>query len=647
MGREQRISMAKDHEHSSARPPLRAALIGMPWFWAHMPSIQLAIVKDLLGSCGVEADVYEFYADFAERFGIDLYGKLANTGTYVAERLFSQFYFDALRSEPLSAVPPLAFDSPEIEKYILQFGTPIAEQFLQDCMIEADWSKYDMICFTLTAQQMGATIAFARLVKQQHPDVKILIGGAGCAGSMGRALLEMCAEFDIAVHGEAETTVPALVDALKGDRPLTSVGAISWRDSSGEVRSNDAIPMHNFVHSRAPLDFNSYFKRIQNLPSLSSVPSWIPFESSRGCWYGEKSQCTFCGLNEIIKFRQRPTDQIFSELEQYEDAYGKSSFFSVDLIMPRTFLKDFVPRMEGAAKDWKIFYEVKSNMRRPEVIALAAAGVDWIQPGIESLSDHVLKLMKKGVSGAQNVQCLRLARENGIAVSWNIISNFPQESAEDYSMMAAMIPHLYHLDPPSGIAPFEVHRFSPFHKQPHEHGIRLGGPHHRYRSVFPIADALLGEIVYRFEYDLLQPKDEGLVEAHRTVGKAVNGWKQARERECIFQVEYRADGTAILRDNRRSHDVLETVLQPHEASLLDFLEELRPQVRLLQQFAASKPLALAAFGGEDQFQDIIDNWCEAGIVLCASNTVQSLATRIRAAPAAAPMTLDPELVSAE
>lgn len=639
--------MIEDREHSSPLPPLRVALIGMPWFWAHMPSIQLAIVKDLLGSSGVEADVYEFYADFADRFGIDLYGKLANTGTYLAERLFSQFYFDELKSEPLNSIPPLAFDHPEIEKYILHFGTPIAEQFLQDCLAEENWSNYDMICFTLTAQQMGATIAFARLLKQHHPRVKIVIGGAGCAGSMGRALLEMCGEFDIAVHGEAETTVPMLVDALKGDRPLASVGGISWRDPSGGVRSNDATTMHDFVHSREPLDFSPYFNRIQNLPKLNSVPSWIPFESSRGCWYGEKSQCTFCGLNEIIKFRQRPTDQIFSELEHYENAYGKNRFFSVDLIMPRTFLKDFLPRMESAKKDWKIFYEVKSNMRRPEVVALAAAGVDWIQPGVESLSDHVLKLMKKGVSAAQNVQCLRLARENNIAVSWNIISNFPKETADDYFTMATMLPHLYHLDPPSGIAPFEVHRFSPFHTEPREHGIRLGGPHHRYRAVFPIADDLLGEIVYRFEYELLQPNEAGLEEALRAVGELVNGWKQARDRECFFRVEYRPNGTALLRDSRQSREVLETSLQPHEASLLDFLEELRPEVRLLQQFASLRPEALAAFGGEQQVQDTIDAWDKAGIVLCASSTVQSLATRTRAATATECMGSDHELAPAD
>lgn len=630
---------------SNARP-LRAALIGMPWFWAHMPSIQLAIVKDLLSSSGVESDVYEFYADFADRFGFELYGKLANTGTYLAERLFSQYYFDELRSEPLADIPSLAFDKPEIEKHILRFGTPVVEQFLLDCLAETDWAGYDIVCFTLTAQQIGASIAFARLLKQHHPSLTIVIGGAGCAGPMGRALLEMCREFDIAVHGEAETTVPALVDALRGDAGLAEVAGISWRESGGDVRTNDGTPMHTFARSRGPLDFTSYFDRIQNLPDLRSVPSWVPFESSRGCWYGEKSQCTFCGLNEIIKFRQRPTDGIFFELERYEAAYGKVNFFSVDLIMPRTFLGDFLPRVTESGKDWKIFYEVKSNMRRPEVTSLAAAGVDWIQPGIESLSDHVLKLMKKGVSAAQNIQCLRLAKEKKIAVSWNIISNFPKETPEDYLEMAKILKHLYHFDPPSGVAPFEVHRFSPFHSAPAEHGIRLGGPHHRYRSVFPVSDKVLEGIVYRFEYDLIEPADARLVDARRAVAELVAGWKRASDRECFFQVEYLADGSALLRDSRASQEAVESSLFPHEARLLAFLDEARPRVRLVKLFAMAEPEAFARFGGEGEVEAQLDRWHEQGVVLQLSGTVQCLATRFVSEPSGDAVSGRSELVAA-
>jgi ribosomal peptide maturation radical SAM protein 1 len=637
--------------NSTPEPPsinrsLRVALIGMPWFWAHMPSIQLAIVRDLLASCGVKSDVYEFYADFADRFGFDLYGKLANTGTYLAERMFSQFYFDELRSEPLANIPSLAFDDPAIEKHILRFGTPVAEQFLLDCIAETDWSQYDILCFTLTAQQVGASIAFARLLKQHYSTLTIVIGGAGCAGPMGRALLEMCREFDVAVHGEAEATLPALVEALRTGTGLAKVGGISWRGSDGRLCTSEAAPMHVFARSREPLDFSAYFARVQKLANLKGVPSWVPFESSRGCWYGEKSQCTFCGLNEIIKFRQRPTDGIFSELERYESVYGKVNFFAVDLIMPRTFLSDFLPRVQEAAKDWKIFYEVKSNMRRPEVMSLAAAGVEWIQPGIESLSDHVLKLMKKGVSAAQNIQCLRLAKESQIAVSWNIISNFPNETPEDYLEMASFLKHLYHFDPPSGIAPFEVHRFSPFHSEPTEHGIQLGGPHHRYRLVFPVADEVLQNIVYRFEYELIEPADVRLIAARRAVAELVAGWKRASDRQCIFEVAYRDDGSAVLRDNRASGAMRESRCPPHEAKLLAFIEEARPLARLTKLFALAEPEAFALIGGETGLDLLLDRWDEEGTALRLSGVVQCLPTRAATVRANDPVPRNAKLAAA-
>ena len=54
-----------------------------------------------------------------------------------------------------------------------------------------------------------------------------------------------------------------------------------------------------------------------------------------------------------------------------------------------------------------MFYEVKSNLRKEDVRQLREAGVVAIQPGIESLSDEVLRIMRKGVSALQNIQLLK------------------------------------------------------------------------------------------------------------------------------------------------------------------------------------------------------------------------------------------------
>ncbi len=91
---------------------------------------------------------------------------------------------------------------------------------------------------------------------------------------------------------------------------------------------------------------------------------WIPFESSRGCWYGAKSQCTFCGLHEIMQFRERTRPiQLLSELNfthWQPERYGEKHFFAVDLIMPRSYFKQLLPQLESMNSGWQIFYEVKA-----------------------------------------------------------------------------------------------------------------------------------------------------------------------------------------------------------------------------------------------------------------------------------------------
>jgi radical SAM superfamily enzyme YgiQ (UPF0313 family) len=183
------------------------------------------------------------------------------------------------------------------------------------------------------------------------------------------------------------------------------------------------------------ISYDPFFERVKALGLRDRMPIWIPFEGSRGCWYGQKVQCTFCGLHEIMKFRERNAAEVVGELAYFNARYGETKFFAVDLILPRTFFDTFLPQLSGLGRDWRIFYEVKANLRRDDVSALADAGVKWIQPGIESLDDEVLRLMRKGVSAIQNITLLRMCREYGIEVTWNIIGGLPGESLASYRRM--------------------------------------------------------------------------------------------------------------------------------------------------------------------------------------------------------------------
>lgn len=442
---------------------------------------------------------------------------------------------------------------------------------------------------------------------------------------MGCALMELCREVDVVVHGEAEAVVGALVEAIAGRRNPASVPGISYRQA-GAVHTNARSALHKLERKRGLLDFSSYFARVKHSKILTEHGVWVPFESSRGCWYGEKAQCTFCGLNEIIAYRERGSDGLLGELEHYADRYGVRNFFAVDLIMPRSFFSEFLPAVETADKGWTIFYEIKSNMRRVEIEQLSRAGVRWIQPGIESLDDHVLKIMRKGVSAAHNVQTLRLAQEQQVVASWNLITGFPREAASSYFSMAELFPKLHHLEPPVGLGDFEVHRFSPYFENPERLGVHLLGAFPTYRQVYPVEQSLLDRLVYRYAYELIEEPDPRLNQSRAAVRAAIEAWRTASKRQAGFSFTP-TDGGGLLRDSRTEGAYREITISAPQAALLDFLDEMRPAQRLAEGFAAHDRASFLAIERDSGLSDLIERWKDQAILIELSGYILALCTR--------------------
>ena len=125
------------------------------------------------------------------------------------------------------------------------------------------------------------------------------------------------------------------------------------------------------------------------------------------------------------------------------------------------YFKDFIPGLIASNLGVSFYYETKSNLNKTQVRLLRDARISEIQPGIESLSDAVLKLMRKGVSGLQNIQLLKWCKELGVKCDWNFLWGFPGEAAEEYARLAGVVPLLTHLQPPESYATIRLDRFSP------------------------------------------------------------------------------------------------------------------------------------------------------------------------------------------
>ncbi len=162
--------------------------------------------------------------------------------------------------------------------------------------------------------------------------------------------------------------------------------------------------------------------------------------------------------------------------------------------MPKEYLTDVFPHVRSPKV---IFYEVKADLKEPEMAILAEAGVREIQPGIEALATSTLKLMRKGTTAFQNVSFLKACVRNGVLPVWNLLVGFPGETEETYAKYVADLPRFSHLPPPTGSFPVRFDRFSPYFDKREEYGLSLA-PYDFYSMIYPFPDADLERLAYYF-----------------------------------------------------------------------------------------------------------------------------------------------------
>ena len=217
-------------------------------------------------------------------------------------------------------------------------------------------------------------------------------------------------------------------------------------------------------------------------------------------------------------------------------------FQAVDNIISYDYFKTLLPMLAERQLGVNLFYEVKSNLKPEQVSLLKKAGVYAIQPGVESLNSHVLKLMRKGVSALQNIQLLKFCRQYGVEPAWNLLYGFPGETPEDYEATAEYIPALYHLKPPGCASTIRLDRFSPNFDKADEFGLAKIRPFALYNFLYPLPPERVANLAYLFEYEYTDGRkpEEYLA---RTLDR-VKTWKANKSGDLVKQLrrEPGADG---------------------------------------------------------------------------------------------------------
>lgn len=235
--------------------------------------------------------------------------------------------------------------------------------------------------------------------------------------------------------------------------------------------------------------FDDFFAQRSAVDIQDTIPPAIMVETSRGCWWGEHSHCTFCGLNGLtMAFRSKSPQRAIEEITSLWDRYSDQAedLLAVDNILDYRYMNTMLPQLAEHKKRIRLFYETKANLKKEQIARFAQANIQDVQPGIESLSSRVLKIMRKGVSALQNVQMLKWCQEYDVVAYWNILWGFPGENPEDYRESNEWASRLFHIRPPQVIAPIRLDRFSPLFDAAEEFGIKNIKPAPAYEYIFPM-----------------------------------------------------------------------------------------------------------------------------------------------------------------
>src|SRR6185503_18492197 len=449
--------------------PMNVAFVNAP-FSSIRPAIGVSLLKAHLQPMGVESEVLYLNMAFAQRLGLSDYRYLAEFApppSLIGDWIFSRTMFGRRReaeAEYLAMYSSRFGRLPDRDSKIALLGRAqaLAERFVDEWVDTIDWRRYDVVGFTTTFTQNVASLALARRLKQRFSHLHTVFGGANCEAEMGLQLHQAFQFVDFVCSGEADVSFPRLIGALKSGARVTDIPGVIAR-ADGESRYSSLTPERvKDLDSLPHPDYDDYFRQLaQCFPALVGRAS-VLMESSRGCWWGAKHHCTFCGLNGTsMAFRSKSPGRVLDELAALRERYGASYVEMVDNILDMRYFREVLPQLRQTRLKVALFYETKANLTRAQVESLRDAGVSNIQPGIESFSTQVLGIMRKGTTGIQNVQLLKWCREFGVKPYWNLLYGFPGENPAEYEAMADTIESIRHFDPPHGVGGVRLDRFSP------------------------------------------------------------------------------------------------------------------------------------------------------------------------------------------
>lgn len=316
-----------------------------------------------------------------------------------------------------------------------------------------DYNRQELLGFSIIdfykRFQLNAALCLARRAKDANPAVKVVLGGVGDEIRTTDTLTRFPNVIDYVIEGDGEFALRKLAAAMEfGDRRVEHLDNFR-HNAGGEIVKNrivmpklryrpcpvfDGQPMEKYRRGVSP--------RVRRLMEADGrevgddALLYLPYYNVKGC----RHRCLFCGFQYFLDMQ--PVCKTVRELKELSERFETKYFFfwNTTLNMTDTYVNKLCDSLIDA--DLGLLWADSARPERitPELAGkLAAAGCVLLNFGLESASDKILKIVRKGFKAADAEASILAVHGAGILTRVNLIAGFFHEQPEDVELTTSFI----------------------------------------------------------------------------------------------------------------------------------------------------------------------------------------------------------------
>jgi anaerobic magnesium-protoporphyrin IX monomethyl ester cyclase len=294
--------------------------------------------------------------------------------------------------------------------------------------LKKELSTFDpaLVGITSTTPNIVSALKSASAAKEASPDIKVIIGGPHVTFRDKETLTENPA-VDVVVRGEGELTMLELAQKAPYTKDLTGVNGITIRHNGDVVRTAPRAFIQNL--DELPRPAYEFF----NLEKYKLYgKQFMPILTSRGCPF----QCAFCVTTQLFgaPWRHRSAKNVVDELEWLKKDLGADgiSFYDDTLTLDKQRLFDICDAMAERKLELPWGCQTRVDQVNTEILTrMKLACCNEVSFGVESGCQKTLDKVHKKTSVQQNIDAVKLAKNEGLFVAVSALVAYPGETLDD------------------------------------------------------------------------------------------------------------------------------------------------------------------------------------------------------------------------